>query len=66
MSKLFEEAEAIIEKKNITVDDYKRFKEIETLISEKEQRNFAWLYEGLYLKLPGLIEREGNDNFLEE
>lgn len=66
MSKLFEEAEAIIEKKNITVDDYKRFKEIETLISEKEERNFAWLYEGLYLKLPDLIEREGNDNFLEE
>lgn len=67
MSKLFEEAEAIIElERNLTVDDYKRFKEISRQIPKEEDRNFAWLSEGLYQRLPEIIEKEGNDNFLEE
>ena len=66
MSKLFEEAELILEKETINVEDYKRFKEIGRKISEEEERNFAWLSEGIYLKIPQIIEKEGNDNFLEE
>jgi len=66
MSKLIQEAELILEKKNINVEDYKRFKEIGKKISEEEERNFAWLSEGIYLKIPQIIEKEGNDNFLED
>jgi len=66
MSKLFEEAELILEKETINVEDYKRFKEIGRKILEEEERNFAWLSEGIYLKIPQIIEKEGNDNFLEE
>jgi hypothetical protein len=66
MSKLFEEAELILEKETINVQDYKRFKEIGRKISKEEERNFAWLSEGIYLKIPQIIEKEGNDNFLEE
>ena len=50
MSKLMQEAELILEKKTINVEDYKRFKEIGRKISEEEERNFAWLSEGIYLK----------------
>ena len=66
MSKLMQEAELILEKKTINVEDYKRFKEIGKKISEEEERNFAWLSEGIYLKIPQIIEKEGNDNFLED
>ena len=58
MSKLIQEAELILEKKNINVEDYKRFKEIGKKISEEEERNFAWLSEGIYLKIPQIIEKE--------
>ena len=61
-----QEAELILEKKTINVEDYKRFKEIGRKISEEEERNFAWLSEGIYLKIPQIIEKEGNDNFLED
>lgn len=67
MSKLFEEAEAILElERTLNADDYKRFKEIGRQISDNEERDFAWLSEGLYLRLPEIVKKEGNDNFLEE
>ena len=66
MSKLFEEAEDIVKKQQITVEDYKRIKEIGREIPEDEELNFAWLLEALELKLSELILKEGNDNFLEE
>jgi|TARA_R100000030_G_C3253444_1_gene123569 hypothetical protein len=67
MSKLFEEAEAILElERTLKVDDYKRFKEISRQIPKDEERNMAWLLEGLFQRIPEIIEKEGNDNFLEE
>tara|TARA_R110002020_G_C16156859_1_gene763086 strand:+ start:880 stop:1095 length:216 start_codon:yes stop_codon:yes gene_type:complete len=66
MSKLFDEAENIVKKEKITVEDYKKIKSIERKIEEDEEKNFAWLLEAFELKLSDLIEREGNDNFLEE
>lgn len=67
MSKLFEEAEAILElERTLKVDDYKRFKEISRQIPKEEERNMAWLLEGLFQRLPEIIQKEGNDNFLEE
>ena len=67
MSKLFEEAEAILElERTLKVDDYKRFKEISRQISKDEERNMAWLLEGLFQRLPEIAAKEGNYNFLEE
>ncbi len=67
MGKLFEEAEAILElERTLKVDDYKRFKEISRQIPKDEERNMAWLLEGLFQRLPEIIQKEGNDNFLEE
>lgn len=67
MSKLFEEAEAILElDRTLKVDDYKRFKEISRQIPKDEERNMAWLLEGLFQRLPEIAAKEGNYNFLEE
>jgi hypothetical protein len=67
MSKLFEEAEAILElERTLKVDDYKRFKEISRQIPKDEERNMAWLLEGLFQRLPEIAAKEGNYNFLEE
>jgi len=67
MSKLFEEAEAILElERTLKVNDYKRFKEISRQIPKDEERNMAWLLEGLFQRLPEIAAKEGNYNFLEE
>jgi len=67
MSKLFEEAESILEQeKSLTVENYKRFKEISKKITKDEQRNMAWLLEGLFQRLPEIAEKEGNYDFLED
>ena len=66
MSKLFDEAETIVKKQKITVEDYKKIKSIERKISIDEEKNFAWLLQAFEFKLSDLIKREGNDNFLEE
>ena len=66
MSKLFDEASEIIElKRDLTLQDYKRFKEIEKIIPENEERNFAWLLEGLSLRLPEIFAKEGNYDWVE-
>ena len=66
MSKLFDEASEILGlERDLTLQDYKRFKEIEKNITENEERNFAWLLEGLSLRLPEIAEKEGNYNWLE-
>ena len=66
MSKLFDEASEIIElKRDLTLQDYKRFKEIQKNIQENEERNFAWLLEGLSLRLPEIAQKEGNYDWVE-
>ena len=53
MSKLFDEASDIIGlSRDLTLQDYKRFKEIQKNITENELDRFAWLLEGLSLRLP--------------
>jgi hypothetical protein len=66
MSKLFEEAWEISQKKNLNAKDYKRIKEISRDIPESEERDMGYILEGLFLDIPDIIKREGNDNFLEE
>tara|TARA_R100000655_G_scaffold73198_1_gene111706 strand:- start:511 stop:720 length:210 start_codon:yes stop_codon:yes gene_type:complete len=66
MSELFDEASEIIElKRDLTLQDYKRFKEIQKNIPENEERNFAWLLEGLSLRLPEIAQKEGNYDWVE-
>ena len=66
MSKLFDEAWSIAKKENKTATDYKRLKEISRKIPESEERSMAWILEGLFQDIPGIIKREGNDKFLED
>ncbi len=66
MSKLFNEASEILGlSRDLTLQDYKRFKEIEKNITENEERNFAWLLEGLSLRLPEIAQKEGNYDWVE-
>jgi hypothetical protein len=66
MSKEFEEALKLFQKDDLTVKDYLRIKELSRLVPENEERDIGWILEGLFLKIPDLVEKEGNDNFLEE
>jgi len=66
MSKEFEEAFKLSMKNILTVKDYLRIKELSREVLPDEERDMAWLLEGLFLQIPDLVEREGNDNFLEQ
>ena len=66
MSKLFEEARAILRlERDLTLDDYKKFIEIRRNIPESEERKFAWLGEGLHIRLSEIASKEGNYDWLE-
>ena len=66
MSKLFDEASEILGlSRDLTLQDYKRFKEIQKNISENELDEFAWLLEGLSLRLPEIAQKEGNYDWVE-
>lgn len=67
MIELLSEADSILEKKELSVDDYKRFKEIGRKITDPELIfYYGNLEEGFYQRLKEIIDKEGNDNFLEE
>ena len=66
MSKEFEEAFKLSQKDNLTVKDYLRIKELSREVLPDEEKDMAWLLEGLFLQIPDLVEKEGNNNFLEE
>jgi hypothetical protein len=66
MSKLFNEASEIIGlERDLTLQDYKRFKQIQRNISENELDKFAWLLEGLSLRLPEIAQKEGGYDWVE-
>ena len=66
VSKEFEEAFELSKKDNLSVKDYLRIKELSRLIPENEEKDMGWILEGLFLQIPALVEKEGNDNFLED
>lgn len=66
MSKQFEEAFKLSQKDILTVKDYLRIKELSREVLPDEEKDMAWLLEGLFLQIPDLVEKEGNNNFLEE
>ena len=63
-SKILKEADNITDKKEISVKDYKRFREIGRLIKNDEMLYFAWFSEALYLRLPEIAQKEGNWDWL--
>ena len=64
ISKILKEADNIADKKEISVKDYKRFREIGKLIKNDEMLYFAWFDEALHLRLPEIAEKKGNWDWL--
>jgi hypothetical protein len=65
MREIIGEAGDIVEKKIITVKDYKRFREIGRQINDEEFLYFASYDERMFLRLPEIAEKEGHNNWLE-
>ena len=65
MSDILNEAEEILDKKTINLEDYKRFREIGRLITIEEKLYFSSFDEAFYLRLPEIAQKEGNWNWLE-
>jgi hypothetical protein len=66
MSKLFNEAKNIIGlERDLNLNDYKKFIEIEKNITEDEEDKFAWLSEALEIRLPEIAQNEGNYDWIE-
>tara|TARA_Y100001972_G_C7545569_1_gene274358 strand:- start:18 stop:227 length:210 start_codon:yes stop_codon:yes gene_type:complete len=66
MSDLLDEANSIIEKDNISVQDYYDLKDIQKKISEQDEIEFFNIFETFLIRLPEIAEKTGNYNFLEE
>ena len=64
ISKILKEADNITDKKEISVKDYKRFREIGRLIKNDEMLYFASFDETLFLRLPEIAQKEGNWDWL--
>lgn len=66
MSKLFDEAKDIIGlERDLNLNDYEKFKEIQKNILENEKEKFAWLLEALEIRLPEIAQKEGNYDWVE-
>jgi len=67
MSKLFNEAKDIIGlERDLNLNDYKRFKEIEKNIADNQELEFGWLLEALEIRLPEIAQKEGNYDWVEQ
>jgi len=65
MSALVNEAGDILEKKIITVQDYKRFREIGRIIEDGDNLYYSSYDEGMFQRLPEIAKKEGNYDWLE-
>tara|TARA_R100000426_G_C4800608_1_gene102355 strand:+ start:670 stop:882 length:213 start_codon:yes stop_codon:yes gene_type:complete len=59
------EAGNIVEKKNITLGDYRRFREIGRNLKEGDELYYASFDEMMYQRLYEIADKEGNYNWLE-
>lgn len=58
------EAELIIQKKTLTLEDYNRFIELGKLIKDEEAKEeYDWLCEGIEIRLPEIAQITGNYDF---
>ena len=64
---LFEEADNILQKKELSVKDYNRFVEIGKQLKKLDDEfEYSWLAEGFYQRLPEIAEKEGNYDFVKD
>jgi hypothetical protein len=62
---LFEEADNILQKKELSVKDYNRFVEIGKQLKKPDDKDkYSWLAEGFELRLEEIAVKEGNYNFI--
>jgi len=62
-----EEAQKILEKKDLTVDDYNKFIKIGKELTDKmDIYMFSWLAEGFELRLPEIAAKVGNYSFIKD
>ncbi len=62
---LLEEADNILQKKELSIKDYDRFVEIGKQLNKLDDEFiYSWLAEGFYLRLPEIAIKEGNYNFI--
>lgn len=60
-----EEAQKILEKKDLTVDDYNKFIKIgKELTDEMDIYIYSWLAEGFELRLPEIAAKVGGYSFI--
>tara|TARA_A100000171_G_C2085850_1_gene121989 strand:+ start:566 stop:778 length:213 start_codon:yes stop_codon:yes gene_type:complete len=59
------EAGDIVVKKNITLEDYRRFRVIGRNLKEEDQLYYASYDEMMYQRLHEIADKEGNYNWLE-
>jgi hypothetical protein len=67
--KPIKEAELILQKENLTVDDYNRFVELGKLIdgtNKEEEYEYGWLCEAFELRLPEIAHKTGNYDFVKK
>ena len=64
---LFEEADNILQKKELSVKDYNRFVEIGKQLKKPDDKDkYSWLAEGFTLRLEEIADKEGNYNFIKD
>ena len=65
MSEILSEIIDIFEKNNLTLKDYKRFRELGRKVDGADLVEYSSINEGMKLRLPEIAEKEGNYNWLE-
>jgi hypothetical protein len=62
---MINEAEAILDKKNIDVEDYNKFIALEKeMKTDYDKFYYSWLAEGFELRLPEIAQKVGNYSFI--
>ena len=63
--KPIQEAELIIRKKTLTLEDYNRFIDLGKLIKDEESKlEYDWLCEAIEIRLPEIARITGNYDFV--
>ncbi len=65
MSEILSEIINIFEKNNLTLKDYKTFRELGRKVDGADLVEYSSINEGMKLRLPEIAEKEGNYNWLE-
>ena len=64
---LIDEADKILQKANLSINDNNRFVEIwKKLTKSDDEYKYSWFAEGMYQRLPEIAEKEGNYDFVKD